>query len=184
VSVHIPKPIFPQKSKHVIILTLSNQPKEISVLETGTKAVDFTLPDQNKKNITLSKSLGKWVVLYFYPKALTPGCTTQACAIRGIQKSLEKETIVVYGISADNPDLLKRFEEKKELNFTLLSDPEKKVIRAYKAWGKKKFMGKEFDGIFRCTYIINPEGKIVHTMPKVKTKTHHEDVLNWIKENK
>ena len=154
------------------------------MLKTGSKAPDFTLKNQDETPTTLSSFAGAWVVVYFYPKALTPGCTTQACAIRDNKTDFDKENINVLGISPDNPSLLKRFEDKKDLNFTLLSDETLDTIKTYQAWGLKKFMGKEYEGVYRITYIIDPDGKIVHTIPKVKTKTHHSDVLTWIQENK
>lgn len=153
------------------------------MLKTGITAPNFTLKNQDNKDISLSDFKGKWVIVYFYPKALTPGCTVQACNLSHSKKELENLNVTTLAISADKPSALKRFEEKKELNLTLLSDESKEVITAYEAWGEKKFMGKTFDGIFRITYIINPEGKIVHTIEKVKTKTHHEEVINWLKEN-
>lgn len=153
------------------------------MLNIGDAAPNFTLPNQDGENVSLSDFSGKWLVLYFYPKALTPGCTVQACSLTDHKSELEKLNAVAVGVSADKTSLLKRFTEKKELNFTLLGDESKEMIQAYQAWGLKKFMGKEYDGIFRVTYIINPGGKVAHTMPKVKTKTHHEDVINWLQEN-
>lgn len=154
------------------------------MLNIGDKAPEFSLPNQNGEQISLSELTGKWVILYFYPKALTPGCTVQACALAEHKNELDKLNAVAVGISGDKQSLLKRFEEKKELNFTLLGDESenKDTMKAYHAWGLKKFMGREYDGIHRITYIINPEGNIAHTMPKVKTKTHHEDVINTLKE--
>jgi len=154
------------------------------MLKIGSKAPDFTLKNQDETPTTLSSFTGRWVVLYFYPKALTPGCTTQACAIRDHKTDFDKKNITVLGISPDKPSLLKRFENKKGLNFALLSDETLDVIKSYQAWGLKKFMGKEYEGVYRITYIIDPDGKIVHTMPKVKTKTHHSDALTWIQNNK
>lgn len=150
-------------------------------LNVGDTAPDFTLLDQNGNEVSLHDYRGRNVVVYFYPKAMTPGCTTQACEIRNSEKKLKEADIVVLGISADPVKSLKKFEERDKLNFTLLSDPEKKVIEAYGSWGLKKFMGREFMGILRQSFLINPEGKIVHVMHKVNTKTHHEDVLNLFK---
>jgi peroxiredoxin Q/BCP len=150
-------------------------------LSVGDMAPGFTLHDQNGKEVSLRDFRGKNVVVYFYPKAMTPGCTVQACEIRNSETDLRDAEIVVLGISADPVKSLKRFEEKEKLNFTLLSDPEKSVIKAYGVWGPKKFMGREFDGILRQSFFINKEGKIVHVMHKVDTKTHHADVLNFFK---
>lgn len=153
------------------------------MLAIGSTAPEFSLPNQNGESVSLADFKGKWVVLYFYPKAQTPGCTVQACALRDSKAELEELGAVAIGISADKQSLLKRFEDKQNLNFTLLGDEEKETIQAYEAWGRKKFMGKEFDGIFRITYIINPDGQIAHTIEKVKTKTHHEDVIEWLQTN-
>lgn len=153
------------------------------MLAVGKKAPDFTLPNQNGEDVSLSEFIGKWVVVYFYPKALTPGCTTQACALTDVMGEYKKLNTEVLGISADKTSLLKRFQEKKNLNFTLLGDESTEMLQAYEAWGDKKFMGKEYKGIFRVTYIINPQGEIAHTIEKVNTKTHHEEVLNWLKEH-
>lgn len=150
-------------------------------LSVGDMAPDFTLQDQNGNEVSLHDFRGKNVVVYFYPKAMTPGCTIQACGIRDSRNKLEEAGIVVLGISADPVKSLKKFEERDKLNFTLLSDPEKKVIEAYGSWGRKKFMGREFDGILRQSFLINREGKIVHVMHQVNTKTHHDDVLNFFK---
>lgn len=155
------------------------------MLTIGSSAPAFNLTDQNGNNVTLADFSGKWLVLYFYPKALTPGCTVQACGLRDISKDLEELNATAIGISADESKKLKRFEEKHDLNFTLAGDTteNKETLLAYEAWGPKKFMGKEYDGIYRITYIVSPEGKIAHTVEKVKTKSHHEEVLTWLKEN-
>lgn len=152
-----------------------------SGLKAGDFAPDFSLLDQHGKSVSLKDFRGKRVVVYFYPKAMTPGCTVQACEIRNSKSELEKANIVVLGVSADPVASLKKFEEKEKLNFTLLSDPEKNVIKSFGAWGRKKFMGREFDGILRKSYLINEEGKVVHVMDKVDTKTHHQDVLDFFK---
>lgn len=150
-------------------------------LSVGDKAPDFTLEDQNGNKVSLRDFRGKNVVIYFYPKAMTPGCTVQACELRNAEKELNSLAIVVLGISADPVKSLKKFEERDKLNFTLLSDPEKDVINAYGSWGPKKFMGREFDGILRQSFLVNKEGKIVHIMHKVNTKTHHDEVLTFFK---
>lgn len=150
----------------------------------GNLAPAFTLLDQNGNKVALKDFRGKKnVVVYFYPKAMTPGCTVQACGIRDYKKEFAKVKTEVLAISPDAFERLKKFEDKQELNFTLLSDEDHKIADKYGSWGPKKFMGKEYDGILRQTFIINIEGKLVHIMPKVKTKSHHDDVLEYIKEN-
>lgn len=154
---------------------------ETPTLVPGDIAPDFTLPDQNGNPVSLHDFKGKNVVVYFYPKAMTPGCTVQACELRNSEDKLKKASIVVLGISADPVKSLKKFEERDKLNFTLLSDPEHKVIEKYGSWGLKKFMGREFMGILRQSFLIGKDGKILHVMHKVNTKTHHDDVLNFFK---
>ena len=127
--------------------------------------------------VSLKDFKGKNVVVYFYPKAMTPGCTVQACSLRDSQSKLNDANIVVLGISADPVKKLKQFETKDKLNFTLLSDPDHKLIEAYGSWGMKKFMGREYMGILRQSFLIDQTGKIIHIMNKVDTKTHHDDVL-------
>ena len=150
--------------------------------KVGNMAPAWTLPNQNGEKISLKDFKGKKnVVFYFYPKALTPGCTTQACGIRDVKKELEKLDTVVFGVSPDPVKKLQSFIEKKELNFDLLSDEDKAIAEKYGVWGLKKFMGKEFMGIIRTTFIIGKDGKLKHIMDKVKTKTHHDDVIEVLK---
>lgn len=151
--------------------------------KTGNLAPAFSLLNQNEEAIDLKSLRGKNVVLYFYPKAMTPGCTTQACGIRDTKKEFAKLNTVVLGISPDEPKRLQKFIEKEKLNFDLLSDPDHSIAEKYGVWGLKKFMGREFMGILRTTFIINSEGKLVYVMDDVKTKTHHDDVIAYIKEN-
>lgn len=151
--------------------------------KTGNLAPAFSLLNQNEEKVDLKSLRGKNVVLYFYPKAMTPGCTTQACGIRDTKKEWAKLNTVVLGVSPDEPKRLQKFIEKEKLNFDLLSDPDHKLAEKYGVWGLKKFMGKEFMGILRTTFIIDKEGKLAYVMDDVKTKTHHDDVLNYIKEN-
>ena len=155
----------------------------MNTLMPGAVAPEFSLEDQNGQQVSLSQFRGQVVVVYFYPKAMTPGCTVQACALRDAEADLAKAGVVVLGISPDAAKRLKKFEERDELNFTLLSDEDHAVADLFGVWGLKKFMGREYDGIHRMTFIIDKEGNIAHTMTKVKTKSHHEDVLNWISEN-
>lgn len=150
-------------------------------LKPGDAAPDFTLLDQNGSEVSLHDYRGKNVVVYFYPKAMTPGCTVQACELRNSESELKSENIVVLGISADPVKKLKQFEDKEKLNFTLLSDPDHQVIEAYGSWGLKKFMGREYMGIMRQSFLIDKKGKILHVMHKVETKNHHDAVLNFFK---
>ena len=149
----------------------------------GNLAPQFTLQDQDGKEHSLKSYRGQTVLVYFYPKALTPGCTVQACGLRDSEKTLAKRNIKVFGISPDLPKLLTKFTEKQQLNFTLLSDPDHAVADKYAVWGPKKFMGREYDGIHRMSFIIDKEGKLRHIMEKVNTKTHHDDVVAWVDEN-
>ena len=152
------------------------------MLEIGQVAPQFTLPDQNGKQISLKDFSGRWVILYFYPRALTPGCTVQACGLRDAQNDLQKLNATAIGISADKPQLLKKFEDKHQLNFTLLGDESHGVLEQYEAWGEKSLYGKKYMGIFRITYLIDPQGKVAYAMPKVQVKQHHEDMINLLKE--
>jgi peroxiredoxin Q/BCP len=152
----------------------------VSFLNVGDQAPEFALQNQNGDLVRLSDYKGKTVVVYFYPKAMTPGCTTQACGLRDANDAYAARDIVVLGLSPDTHERLKRFEDKYDLNFTLLSDEDHSVAEAYGAWGLKKFMGREFMGILRSTFVIDGNGVISHVMATVKTKTHHDDVLALI----
>jgi peroxiredoxin Q/BCP len=151
--------------------------------KTGNLAPTFSLEDQHGKKRSLKDYKGKIVVLYFYPKAMTPGCTVQAQGIRDSEKALKKLGVEVLGVSVDPVKRLAKFEERDELNFTLLSDEDHAVADKYGVWGLKKFMGREFMGINRMTFIIGKDGKLKHIMEKVNTKTHHDDVIAYIKDN-
>lgn len=153
-------------------------------LKVGEKAPGFTLKDQNGKEVSLSDFSGKNVVVYFYPRALTPGCTVQACGLRDSKAQLNALNVVVLGISGDAPKKLKQFEEKKDLNFTLLSDEDHKVAEAYHSWGLKKFMGREFMGILRQSFFVDGTGRIVHILHKVDTGKHHDEVVAFFKSQK
>lgn len=149
----------------------------------GNMAPAFTLPDQDGNKVTLRQFKdNNNVALYFYPKAMTPGCTVQACGIRDSQKALAKLDTVVLGVSPDPVAKLGRFIEKQDLNFTLLSDEDHAVTEKYGAWGLKKFMGREFMGVLRSTYIIGKDGRLKAVMDKVKTKSHHDDLMALIRE--
>jgi peroxiredoxin Q/BCP len=156
----------------------------VGFAKVGTKAPAFTLLDQRASEISLADYAGnKNVVIYFYPKAMTPGCTVQACGIRDNYSEFEALDTVVLGVSPDSVDRLVKFEDKQELNFKLLSDEDHAVTESFGAWGLKKFMGREYMGVLRSTFVIDKQGNIVMVMEKVKTKSHHEDVLDWIKNN-
>ena len=147
----------------------------------GAAAPAFTLLNQDGEKVSLKDFKGHNVVVYFYPKAMTPGCTTQACGIRDSKKELAKAGIVVLGISPDPVEKLQKFIVKEKLNFTLLSDEDHAIAEKYGSWGPKKFMGKEYDGILRQSFLINKDGKLAQIMSKVNTKTHHEDVIEAFK---
>ena len=152
--------------------------------KVGNKAPAFSMLNQKGEKVSLKDFAGKKnVVLYFYPKAMTPGCTVQACGIRDSKRKFTGKDTVVLGVSPDAPERLQRFIDRDKLNFDLLSDPEHKITEKYGMWGLKKFMGKEYMGVIRSTFIIGKDGKLKHIMDKVKTKTHHDDVLEFIKEN-
>lgn len=154
------------------------------MLETGQKAPLFTLKNQDGHDVKLKDCLASGAaVVYFYPRAMTPGCTVQAEGIRDIQKNLARAGVEVLAISPDAPEKLKKFEEKYDLNFQLLSDPEHKVADKYGVWGLKKFMGKESMGVIRSTFLVGQNGKVLHAMPKVKTKTHADDLLAAISDS-
>lgn len=149
----------------------------------GNLAPAFTLPDQHGERHSLKDYRGQVVVVYFYPKAMTPGCTVQACGLRDSQRELAALNVKVLGISNDPVARLAKFEQKEKLNFTLLSDEDHAVSEAYGVWGLKKFMGREYMGLHRTTFIIDAAGKLRHVMRKVNTKTHHDDVLAWVREH-
>ena len=153
----------------------------MNTLKVGDKAPQFTLLDQHEKSVSSNQFTGKKVLVYFYPKALTPGCTTQACGLRDSKSELDKLNVVVLGISPDLPKKLAQFEEKKALNFTLLSDPEHQVAEAFGVWGEKKFMGKTYDGIHRISFLINEAGVIEAVFDKFKTSEHHQMVVDFVK---
>lgn len=148
--------------------------------KVGDLAPTFTLPNQDGIDVSLEDFRSdKNVVLYFYPKAMTPGCTTQACGLRDTKAELDKHDVVVLGVSPDPVARLPKFIDKHDLNFTLLSDEDHAVAEAYGCWGLKKFMGKENMGIIRTTFIIGKDGQLKAVLDKFKTKTHHDDVLDF-----
>jgi thioredoxin-dependent peroxiredoxin len=147
------------------------------VLEAGQDAPDFTLPDQDGTELTLSDLRGQTVVLYFYPRADTPGCTIQACSVRDRSGEYEAAGARVLGVSPDPVGDVKKFAEKFDLEFTLLADAEHEVADAYGAWAEKSMYGKKYWGVQRATFLIDPEGKIAKVFPKVSPKTHDDVVL-------
>ncbi|MDR4507045.1 MAG: thioredoxin-dependent thiol peroxidase [Candidatus Brocadiaceae bacterium] len=147
-------------------------------LKNGDAAPPFKLADQNGKEHELSDFQGQWVILYFYPKDNTPGCTREACAFRDNFAEYKKLKIKILGISADSVESHKKFVEKYGLPFTLLSDASRETVKQYGVWGKKKMIGKEYEGINRMSFLINPEGKIEKIYRKVKPPEHAEEVLN------
>ena len=149
-------------------------------LKIGNKAPAFSLKNTEGKTVKLSDFKGQKVVLYFYPKDDTPGCTKEACAFRDDYAQLQKRGVVVLGVSADDQKSHQRFTQKYSLPFTLLSDPEHTMMEKYNAWVEKNMYGKKYMGVARITYIINEDGKIAHIFAKVKPETHSQDVLQVI----
>ena len=150
-------------------------------LKVGQKAPDFTLMNDAGERVKLSDYKGKKVVLYFYPKDDTPGCTTEACNFRDGLKEIEKQQAVVLGVSADSVESHKKFKKKFELNFPLLADPAKKMIENYGVWKEKSMYGRKYMGVERTTLIIDENGKISHIFPKVKVADHYNEVLEALK---
>ena len=150
------------------------------MLEIGTKAPDFTLPDKDGNSVSLRSFLGKKVVLYFYPRDNTPGCTRQACAFAGAYKQFKEKAVVIIGVSRDSTASHQKFAEKYDLPFILLSDPERQVIEAYGVWQEKKNYGKVSMGVVRSTYIIDEQGMIEKVMPKVKPDTNAAEILAYL----
>ncbi len=150
-------------------------------LTIGDTAPAFSLTDQDGVTHSLHDTKGKWVLIYFYPKDDTPGCTKQACAIRDALPNFKKLDCIVYGISTDSKESHKKFEEKFNLPFTLLADAEKEVVQAYGVWAPKKFMGREYLGTLRTSFLIDPQGNIAKIYAKVKPELHAEEVLADLK---
>ncbi len=150
------------------------------MLDEDTEAPTFTLPDQNDEPVSLDNFRGSWVVVYFYPRADTPGCTTEACGFRDLWDLFEERGIDVLGISDDPVPDIKDFAEKHDLPFTLLSDESGEVAEAYDSFGEKEVFGNEVMGVFRNTYLIDPDGRIAHTYEGVAPDEHAADVLDEI----
>jgi thioredoxin-dependent peroxiredoxin len=151
-------------------------------IEINDKAPEFTSLDQNGEKISLKDYKGKWVVLYFYPRADTPGCTIEACGFRDSFRKIEKTGAIVLGVSPDQPKAQKKFEEKYDLPFTLVADADKTICNAYGVIQEKNMYGKKVMGVARTTFIIGPDGKIRHIFRKVKPEGHADEVLEYLKE--
>ena len=149
----------------------------MSKLKVGVTAPGFNLPDQDGKMHALKDYAGQWVLLYFYPKDDTPGCTIEACSLRDNLPKFKKIKAVIFGVSADSVKSHRKFADKFELPFTLLADEGKELVQAYDVWQKKKFMGREYMGIMRESFLINPEGTIAKIYESVKPELHAEEVL-------
>jgi peroxiredoxin Q/BCP len=155
----------------------------MNTLNAGDVAPLFELSDENNVTVNLADFIGvQQVLVYFYPKAMTPGCTVQAQNLRDSQQELLDHNIKVFGISPDEPKRLAKFCQRDQLNFTLLSDVDHKIAEAFGVWGLKKFMGKEYDGIHRLSFLIGLDGKISQVFNKFKTKDHHQVVLDFLAE--
>ena len=154
----------------------------MNTLSAGDNAPLFTLQNQHNETISLEAELKKGPVLvYFYPKASTPGCTVQACGLRDSKEDLNDLSVTVLGLSPDPVAKLAKFSDKQSLNFSLLSDEDHAIADAFGVWGEKKFMGKIYDGIHRLSFLIGQDGKVAHVFNKFKTKDHHEVVLAHLK---
>ena len=149
----------------------------MTTLKAGDKAPNFSAKDQDGNTHELKDYKGHKLVVFFYPKASTPGCTAEACNLRDNEKSIEEKGYKILGVSADSQKRQQNFKNKYDLPFPLLADEDKSVIEAFGVWGPKKFMGKEYDGIHRTTFIINEKGIIDEVISKVKTKTHADQIL-------
>ena len=151
------------------------------MIKENTKAPIFKLPSTNKKNYSLKDSIGKFVIIYFYPKDDTPGCTIETNDFNKLLSKFKKLDCEVYGISKDNLKSHDKFRDKYKIKFDLLADEELKVLKKYRVWGKKKFMGREFMGIIRTTFLLDKKGKIIKIWNNVKVKDHAKEVLETVK---
>ncbi|GAB4497912.1 MAG: thioredoxin-dependent thiol peroxidase [Anaerolineales bacterium] len=151
-------------------------------LSAGTLAPDFTLPDETGSLHTLSQYRGRAIVLYFYPKDDTPGCTTEACNFRDDYSAYQQANVVILGVSPDSPKSHTKFKQKFNLPFPLLADENHAVCEAYQSWGRKKFMGREYEGVLRNTYLIAPDGSIAKVFESVKPAEHSAEVLAALRE--
>ncbi|WP_304141748.1 thioredoxin-dependent thiol peroxidase [Mesoflavibacter zeaxanthinifaciens] len=152
----------------------------MNTLKQGDKVPNFTVNDQDGNAVSLSDYKGKKLIVFFYPKASTPGCTAEACNLRDNYKVLQDKGFELLGVSADSEKRQSNFKNKYEFPFPLLADEEKEVINAFGVWGPKKFMGREYDGIYRKTFLVDEEGVVAHVIDKVKTKDHAAQILELI----
>ncbi len=152
------------------------------MLEVGTQVPDFCLPNQDEEEICFRDIKGRWIVLYFYPKDNTPGCTTEACDFTAALPDFTELDAIVLGVSPDSPEKHRKFIEKKELGITLLADEEKELCNLFGVWQLKKFMGKEYMGVVRSTFIIDPDGKVAASWTKVRVKEHVDAVKAKLEE--
>lgn len=153
----------------------------MNTLKAGNQAPQFTLPNADNESVSLNDLLAKGrVLVYFYPKAMTPGCTVQAQQLRDHMHELQQHQVQVVGISTDEPKRLAKFTERDHLNFTLLGDVDHRVAEAFGVWGLKKFMGREYDGLHRISFLLNQDGTIAQVFDKFKTKDHHQVVLDYL----
>lgn len=159
----------------IILLYIFSMVKKLKI---NQKAPEFSLEDQDGKTHALKDYRGKWVLLYFYPKDDTPGCTKEACAIRDNFPQFKSKKLVVLGVSVDSVKSHKKFAEKYHLPFSLLSDEKKEVVKKYGVWGKKTFMGRSYEGTYRTSFLINPEGEIAKMYEQVKPEMHANTILN------
>src|SRR3989338_10980617 len=156
----------------------------IMKLKTGILAPDFKTVDQDGKTHKLPDYRGQWVLIYFYPEDDTPGCTKEACAIRDMMPDFKKLKLKVFGVSIQDAKSHKKFADKYNLPFTLLVDEDKKIVTKYGVWGKKKFMGREYMGTFRTSFLIDPKGKIAKIYENVKPETHAQEILSSLRKLK
>ena len=164
-------------SRAEAILPAALDPKERTLIQIGATAPDFELPDHDGRPVRLSSLRGGYVVVYFYPKADTPGCTTQACSIRDRGDEYAAAGATVLGISPDSVAKVKKFHDKRDLNFTLLADADHAVCERYGVWGEKSMYGKTYMGAQRSTFLVDADGTIAHVIPKASPKTHDDVVL-------
>ncbi len=156
----------------------------MNLLPVGTKAPDFTVKDQNGNTVSLANYRGKKIILYFYPKDSTPGCTKEACGFRDHFQSLQNLNVEILGVSTDSEKSHKSFIQKQNLPFTLLADTDKQLVNSYGVWGEKTLYGKKYMGIHRITYLIDENGMVAAVFNKVKPETHAQELLNFLQEDK
>ncbi|MEW6156265.1 MAG: thioredoxin-dependent thiol peroxidase [Verrucomicrobiota bacterium] len=148
----------------------------------GDRAPNFEAQDSNGATVSLSDFHGQWLLLYFYPRDDTPGCTREACVLRDAFEALRQHNVAIVGVSTDTRESHRKFAAKFKLPFPLLADPDRKLVHSYGVWGEKQFMGRKFMGTHRISFLIDPEGRIRKIWPKVKPETHAREVLRWRQE--